>query len=201
MQGELDVGGGSPTIRAFFVQQAQSTSLSGFSTVALRVKASALFEGANRLSSSWSPRKWLQLVWRYDHDDNSRWHRLFLSNRLARVQCFLGELQRIRTQHYAFHNDIASAPSSRGGYSGRQVCPDRNPQPCACIYDPLARALHAWWRRVSRKMHPCCTITDSCHQAHRGHWLWVPRPHHWCMFFFTLLSSFVAQSLVLALLG
>lgn len=54
--GDLDVGGGSPTIRAFFVQQAQSTSLSGFSTVALRVKASALFEGANRLSSSWSPR-------------------------------------------------------------------------------------------------------------------------------------------------
>ncbi|KAI0743678.1 hypothetical protein C8Q80DRAFT_1107019 [Daedaleopsis nitida] len=54
--GELDLGGGSPTIRAFFVQQAQSTSLSGFSTVALRVKASALFEGANRLSSSWSPR-------------------------------------------------------------------------------------------------------------------------------------------------
>ncbi|KAI0708903.1 hypothetical protein C8T65DRAFT_739974 [Cerioporus squamosus] len=54
--GELDIGGGSPTIRAFFVQQAQSNSLSGFSTLALRVKVSALYEGANRLSSSWSPR-------------------------------------------------------------------------------------------------------------------------------------------------
>ncbi|KAI0769392.1 hypothetical protein BD413DRAFT_83223 [Trametes elegans] len=53
---DLDVGGGSPTIRGFFVQQGQSASLSGFSTVALRVKASALFEGANRLSSSWNPR-------------------------------------------------------------------------------------------------------------------------------------------------
>ncbi|KAL1942446.1 hypothetical protein VTO73DRAFT_6048 [Trametes versicolor] len=53
---DLDVGGGSPTIRGFFVQQGQSSTLSGFSTVALRVKASALFEGANRLSSSWSPR-------------------------------------------------------------------------------------------------------------------------------------------------
>ncbi|KAH9859019.1 hypothetical protein C2E23DRAFT_30043 [Lenzites betulinus] len=53
---DLVVGGGSPTIRAFFVQQGQSNSLNGFSTVALRVKASALFEGANRLSSSWSPR-------------------------------------------------------------------------------------------------------------------------------------------------
>ncbi|KAH9940358.1 uncharacterized protein BXZ73DRAFT_98800 [Epithele typhae] len=54
--GDLDVGTGSPTIRAFFVQQSQSTSLSGFSIGALRVKASALYEGANRLSSSWSPR-------------------------------------------------------------------------------------------------------------------------------------------------
>ncbi|KAI0779614.1 hypothetical protein C8Q74DRAFT_1316163 [Fomes fomentarius] len=54
--GDLEISGGSPTIRAFFVQQAQSNSLSGFSTAALRVKASALFEGANRLSSSWSPR-------------------------------------------------------------------------------------------------------------------------------------------------
>ncbi|TBU37271.1 hypothetical protein BD309DRAFT_876749 [Dichomitus squalens] len=54
--GEPDVGVGSPTIRAFFVQQAQSNSLTGFTTAALRVKASALFEGANRLSSSWSPR-------------------------------------------------------------------------------------------------------------------------------------------------
>ncbi|OSD04103.1 hypothetical protein PYCCODRAFT_1466534 [Trametes coccinea BRFM310] len=54
--GELDAGSGSPTIRAFFVQQGQSTSLSSFSPAALRVKASALFEGANRLSSSWSPR-------------------------------------------------------------------------------------------------------------------------------------------------
>ncbi|KAI8992943.1 hypothetical protein BD414DRAFT_290709 [Trametes punicea] len=54
--GDLDAGSGSPTIRGFFVQQGQSPSLSGFSTAALRVKASALFEGANRLSSSWSPR-------------------------------------------------------------------------------------------------------------------------------------------------
>ncbi|TFK90658.1 hypothetical protein K466DRAFT_596789 [Polyporus arcularius HHB13444] len=51
--GELDIGGGSPTIRGF---QTQSNSLSGFSTLALRVKVSALYEGANRLSSSWSPR-------------------------------------------------------------------------------------------------------------------------------------------------
>ncbi|KAJ8488647.1 hypothetical protein ONZ51_g3435 [Trametes cubensis] len=53
---DLDFGSGSPTIRGFFVQQGQSNSLSGFSTAALRVKASALYEGANRLSSSWSPR-------------------------------------------------------------------------------------------------------------------------------------------------
>ncbi|RPD58691.1 hypothetical protein L226DRAFT_457383 [Lentinus tigrinus ALCF2SS1-7] len=54
--GDLDIGGGSPTIRAFFVQQPQSNSLSGFSTLALRAKVSTLYEGANRLSSSWSPR-------------------------------------------------------------------------------------------------------------------------------------------------
>lgn len=58
------MGGGSPTIRGFFVQQGQSSTLSGFSTVALRVKASALFEGANRLSSSWSPRESLVLAHR-----------------------------------------------------------------------------------------------------------------------------------------
>lgn len=39
------------------MQQGQSNSLSGFSMAALRVKASALYEGANRLSSSWSPRE------------------------------------------------------------------------------------------------------------------------------------------------
>ncbi|KAI0364440.1 hypothetical protein BV20DRAFT_1107388 [Pilatotrama ljubarskyi] len=53
---DLDIRSGSPTIRGFFVQQGQSSSLNGFSTNALRVKASALFESAHRLSSSWSPR-------------------------------------------------------------------------------------------------------------------------------------------------
>ena len=69
IQGELDAGSGSPTIRAFFVQQSQSTTISGFSTGALRVKASALYEGANRLSSSWSPREWALL------STASRWRR------------------------------------------------------------------------------------------------------------------------------
>ena len=66
LQGELDCGTGSPTIRGFFVQQSQSTSLSGFTLGALRVKASALYEGANRLSSSWSPRTSLPIL-RVDH--------------------------------------------------------------------------------------------------------------------------------------
>ncbi len=61
-QGELDIGGGSPTIRGF---QTQSNSLSGFSTLALRVKVSALYEGANRLSSSWSPRESHGLRYQY----------------------------------------------------------------------------------------------------------------------------------------
>ncbi|KAI0948956.1 hypothetical protein AcW1_008687 [Taiwanofungus camphoratus] len=53
--GEFDVGTGSPTVRSFFVHQGQTSNLvSGFSTIALRAKASALFEGANRLSSSWN---------------------------------------------------------------------------------------------------------------------------------------------------
>lgn len=56
-QGEVDVGPGSPTIHAFFIHQAQvSNVVGGFSTFALHAKAAALFEGASRLSSSWSPR-------------------------------------------------------------------------------------------------------------------------------------------------
>ncbi|KAL4253303.1 Zn(2)-C6 fungal-type domain-containing protein [Abortiporus biennis] len=55
--GELEINSGSPTIQAFFVHQAQvSPVVGGFSTFAHRVKASALFEGASRLSSSWYPR-------------------------------------------------------------------------------------------------------------------------------------------------
>ncbi|KAI0694279.1 hypothetical protein BC835DRAFT_1415426 [Cytidiella melzeri] len=55
--GEIDLGNGSPTISAFFMHQAQATPLvGGFATAALRVKASALFEGANKLSLSWNPR-------------------------------------------------------------------------------------------------------------------------------------------------
>ncbi|KAI0088107.1 hypothetical protein BDY19DRAFT_994517 [Irpex rosettiformis] len=55
--GEIDLGNGSPTISAFFMHQAQaSPQVGGFATTALRVKASALFEGANKLSSSWNPR-------------------------------------------------------------------------------------------------------------------------------------------------
>ncbi|GJE89983.1 fungal specific transcription factor domain-containing protein [Phanerochaete sordida] len=55
--GELDVGSGSPIITAFFMHQAQATALvGGFSSAALHVKASALFEGSQKLSSSWNPR-------------------------------------------------------------------------------------------------------------------------------------------------
>ncbi|KAI0338286.1 hypothetical protein BDW22DRAFT_1409640 [Trametopsis cervina] len=56
--GEVDWGrSGQPTISAFFMHQAQATTLvGGFSTAALRVKASSLLEGANKLSSSWNPR-------------------------------------------------------------------------------------------------------------------------------------------------
>jgi hypothetical protein len=43
------------TIRSFFDGQASNLS-GGFSTVSLRVKASALFERADRLSASWDPR-------------------------------------------------------------------------------------------------------------------------------------------------
>ncbi|TCD61377.1 hypothetical protein EIP91_008531 [Steccherinum ochraceum] len=54
--GEVDIGTGSPTIHAFFIHQAQvSNAVGGFSTFALQAKAAALFEGASRLSSSWSP--------------------------------------------------------------------------------------------------------------------------------------------------
>ncbi|KAI0076132.1 hypothetical protein K474DRAFT_1684991 [Panus rudis PR-1116 ss-1] len=55
--GELEMGNGSPTVQGFFAHQAGLNNVvGGFSTLALRVKASALFEGANKLSSSWSPR-------------------------------------------------------------------------------------------------------------------------------------------------
>lgn len=55
------MGTGSPTVRSFFVHQGQTSNLvSGFSTIALRAKASALFEGANRLSSSWNTREHLK---------------------------------------------------------------------------------------------------------------------------------------------
>ncbi|KAH8107677.1 hypothetical protein BXZ70DRAFT_1003124 [Cristinia sonorae] len=54
--GDVDVGSGSPTVHTFFIHQAQVTSaVGGFSTSALQAKAAALFEGASRLSSSWSP--------------------------------------------------------------------------------------------------------------------------------------------------
>ncbi|KAH9932465.1 uncharacterized protein B0H18DRAFT_25848 [Fomitopsis serialis] len=53
--GDIDVGNASPTVQGFFMHQAQTSNMvSGFSTAALRAKASALFEAANRLSSSWS---------------------------------------------------------------------------------------------------------------------------------------------------
>ncbi|CCM03882.1 uncharacterized protein FIBRA_06033 [Fibroporia radiculosa] len=53
--GDIAIGTGSPTVRGFFILQAQNANMiSGYSTVALRAKASALFEAANRLSSSWS---------------------------------------------------------------------------------------------------------------------------------------------------
>ncbi|THG95981.1 hypothetical protein EW026_g5767 [Hermanssonia centrifuga] len=55
--GDLDIGSGSPTINAFFIHQAQATPLvGGFNPAALRVKVSALLEGANKLSQSWTPR-------------------------------------------------------------------------------------------------------------------------------------------------
>ncbi|EKM54793.1 uncharacterized protein PHACADRAFT_258894 [Phanerochaete carnosa HHB-10118-sp] len=55
--GELDLGNGSPVITSFFMHQAQATPLvGGFSSAALRAKASALFEGSQKLSSSWNPR-------------------------------------------------------------------------------------------------------------------------------------------------
>lgn len=55
--GELDLGSGSPVITAFFMHQAQASPLvGGFSSAALRVKASALYEGSQKLSSSWNPR-------------------------------------------------------------------------------------------------------------------------------------------------
>lgn len=55
-QGELDLGGGSPIITAFFMHQAQASPLvGGFNSAALHVKASALFEGSQKLSSSWNP--------------------------------------------------------------------------------------------------------------------------------------------------
>ncbi|KZT10936.1 uncharacterized protein LAESUDRAFT_356428 [Laetiporus sulphureus 93-53] len=53
--GDIDVGTGTPTVRGFFLREGQTTNLvSGFSTMALRAKASALFEAANRLATSWS---------------------------------------------------------------------------------------------------------------------------------------------------
>ncbi|KAJ3491225.1 hypothetical protein NLI96_g869 [Meripilus lineatus] len=55
--GELNINPASPTIQAFFVQQSPiPNGVGGFSTIALRTKASALFEGASRLSTSWNPR-------------------------------------------------------------------------------------------------------------------------------------------------
>ena len=66
----MDIGSGSPVITAFFVHQAQANVVGGFSTAASRAKASALFEGSQKLSSSWNPsefavshaRRWLWLT-------------------------------------------------------------------------------------------------------------------------------------------
>ncbi|OCH91680.1 hypothetical protein OBBRIDRAFT_825183 [Obba rivulosa] len=56
--GEVDSGTGSPTLRTFFSQSSPTSNVpSGFSTMALRAKASALFEGASRLSSGWNRRQ------------------------------------------------------------------------------------------------------------------------------------------------
>ncbi|KAF7790044.1 hypothetical protein EIP86_000993 [Pleurotus ostreatoroseus] len=55
--GEIDFGDGSPTIESFFARPVQTAAmLGGFSAQALRAKASALLDGAYKLSSSWSPR-------------------------------------------------------------------------------------------------------------------------------------------------
>lgn len=57
LQGELDIGDGSPTVDTFFARRAQTAAmLGGFSVHALRAKASALLDSANKLSSSWNPR-------------------------------------------------------------------------------------------------------------------------------------------------
>lgn len=57
LQGQLDQGPYPSTIRSFL--DGQITGVTGeFSTLALRVKASALFEAANRLSNGWDSRKY-----------------------------------------------------------------------------------------------------------------------------------------------
>jgi hypothetical protein len=53
LQGHVDHGHHFQTIRTFFKDQQSA----GFSMLALRVKASAIFERANQLSTSWDPRK------------------------------------------------------------------------------------------------------------------------------------------------
>ncbi|KAF9811140.1 hypothetical protein IEO21_06624 [Rhodonia placenta] len=53
IQGEGAAATGSPTVRGFFAHRDQTA---GFSIAAMRAKASALFEAANRLSSSWTSR-------------------------------------------------------------------------------------------------------------------------------------------------
>jgi len=53
--GHIDHGHNFQTIRTFFKDQPTTVPV-GFSTPALRVKASAIFERANQLSASWDPR-------------------------------------------------------------------------------------------------------------------------------------------------
>ena len=51
------MGNGSPTVDTFFAHHAQTPAiLGGFSLLALYAKASALLDGANKLSASWTPR-------------------------------------------------------------------------------------------------------------------------------------------------
>lgn len=54
-QGDIDVTTDLATVCALFKQPGEAHS--NFSTLALRTKASALFESANRISSGWNPRR------------------------------------------------------------------------------------------------------------------------------------------------
>lgn len=132
--------------------------VSGFSTAALRAKASALFEAANRLSSSWSPRK-------CRHPACVPLADMVL--RSAVLDDVYGQLPRARAHHFALRIDAAAAAPARCGAARGQAQARHGAQPRARSDDPAALPVHGERQHLAREVPALRARDDPRVEAHR----------------------------------